>query len=88
MLPGIKNDLRNFPAPELVVTGHTDAVGDADSNDKLSLDRANSIRDILVEAGIPRDQIQTVGRGQREQLVSKKSGVPEPRNRRVEIKLR
>jgi OOP family OmpA-OmpF porin len=88
MLPDIRNDLRNFPAPEVVVIGHTDAVGDAAFNDKLSLDRANSIRDILVEVGIPRDQIQTVGRGQCEQLVPTKSGVPEPRNRRVEIKLR
>ncbi|MDO8933672.1 MAG: OmpA family protein [Rhodocyclaceae bacterium] len=88
MVPGIQNDLRQFPAPEVVVTGHTDAVGDAAFNDKLSLERANRARDILVTAGIPRDQIQTVGRGSREPLVPVRPGVPEPRNRRVEIKLR
>jgi outer membrane protein OmpA-like peptidoglycan-associated protein len=87
-VPGIQNDLRNFPAPEVVVIGHTDSVGDAAFNDKLSLDRANRVRDILVAAGIPRDQIQTVGRGEREPLVTARPGVPEPRNRRVEIKLR
>jgi len=88
MVPVIRNDLSQFPAPEVVVTGHTDAVGGDAFNDKLSLDRANSVQDILVAAGISRDQIQTVGRGAHEPLVPTKPGVPEPRNRRVEIKLR
>ena len=87
-VPGIQADLRQFPAPEVVVIGHTDAVGDAAINDRLSLERANRVRDILVEAGIPRDQIQTAGRGFREPLFPAKAGTPEPRNRRVEIKLR
>lgn len=88
MVPGIQRDLRQFPAPEVVVTGHTDAVGSAAYNDKLSLDRAYRVRDILAAAGIARDDIQTVGRGAREPMVAAKPGVPEPRNRRVEIKLR
>lgn len=87
-LPGIETELRRFPAPEVVVSGHTDAIGDAAFNDKLSLDRANRARDILVGAGIPREQIQTVGRGSREPLVPARAGAPEPRNRRVDIKLR
>lgn len=88
LVPGIQSDLRRFAAPEVVVSGHTDAIGDPAFNDKLSLDRANRARDILVAAGIPRDQIQVVGRGAREPLVAARPGVPEPRNRRVEIKLR
>ena len=88
LVPGIQNDLKRFAAPEVVVSGHTDAIGDPAYNDKLSLDRANRARDILVAAGIPREQIQVVGRGAREPLVAARPGVPEPRNRRVEIKLR
>lgn len=88
LLPGIRGELKQFAAPEVVVTGHTDAVGDATFNDKLSLDRANRMRDILVAAGIPAEQIQTVGRGAREPLEATRPGVPMPRNRRVEIKLR
>lgn len=88
MVQDIQSDLRRFPAPEVVVIGHTDATGGTAFNDKLSLDRANSVRDILVAAGISREDIQTVGRGAREPLVPEKPGVPEPRNRRVEIKLR
>ena len=87
-MPGIQSDLKRFAAPEVVVSGHTDAVGDPAFNDKLSLERAHRVRDILVAAGIAREQIQVVGRGAREPLVAARPGVPEPRNRRVEIKLR
>lgn len=88
MLPGFLSDLKQFPAPEVVVTGHADNLGGTAINDKLSLDRAKRVRDILVAEGIPGEAIQTVGRGAREPLVSAKPGAPEPRNRRVEIKLR
>lgn len=88
LVPGILKQLKDFPAPEVVVIGHTDSAGDAAYNDKLSLERAQRIREILVGAGIPRDVIQVVGRGEREPLVPLRPGVPEPRNRRVEIKLR
>ena len=85
---GIQRDLQQFPAPEVVLIGHTDAVGEATFNDKLSIDRANRVRDILVAYGISREGIQVFGRGSREPLVPTRPGVPEPRNRRVEIKLR
>jgi outer membrane protein OmpA-like peptidoglycan-associated protein len=88
MVPGIQNDLRQFPAPEVVVIGHTDAVGSAAYNDNLSLNRANRVRDILVAAGISRDDVQTIGRGAREPLVTSKPWGIDPRNRRVEIKMR
>lgn len=88
LVPGIQADLRRFPAPEVVVSGHTDAVGDPAYNDKLSHERAQRVREILVGAGIPREAIQVVGRGAREPLVAAKPGAPEPRNRRVDIKLR
>ena len=88
MLPGIQNDLKVFTAPEVVVIGHADATGSNALNEKLSIDRANLVSELLVAAGIPRDQIQRVGRGSREPLFPAKQGMPEPRNRRVEIKIR
>lgn len=88
LVPDILKSLRDFPAPEVVVTGHTDSVGDAAYNDKLSLERAQRVRDMLVGAGIPRGVIEVVGRGEREPLVPIRPGIPEPRNRRVVIKLR
>ena len=88
LVPGILKMLKDFPAPEVLVIGHTDAIGDTAYNDKLSLERAQRIRDLLINAGIPKEVIQVIGRGEREPLVAGRPGVPEPRNRRVVIKLR
>lgn len=88
LLPGIEADLKRFPAPEVIVSGHTDGIGGPAYNDKLSVERAMRARDILVRGGIPAEAIQIVGRGSREPLVPNRPGVPEPKNRRVEIKLR
>ncbi len=76
------------PGAELVVVGHTDRVGSVELNDRLSLQRAQSVRDRLVAAGAATDRISVAGRGEREPAVPTEDEVPEPRNRRVEIKLR
>jgi len=75
-------------APEITVIGHTDQVGPDPTNDALSLQRAERVKSILVGMGIPPERILTAGRGRREPLVRATEGVPEPRNRRVEISVR
>ncbi len=75
-------------APEVLVIGHTDRVGSAASNDRLSLQRAARMRDELVKLGVAADSIQISGRGAREPLVPTGDQVAEPRNRRVEITVR
>jgi len=76
------------PAPELTVAGHTDAVGTDEYNDALSLRRAERVRALLIARGIPPSSIEAVGRGKRELRIPTVAGVPEPRNRRVEITVR
>jgi outer membrane protein OmpA-like peptidoglycan-associated protein len=76
------------PASEVQITGHTDTVGDAASNDKLSLDRAAEIRSALVAQGLPVANAKVTGRGEREPRVRTADGVSEPANRRVEVILR
>lgn len=73
---------------ELVVTGHTDTTGISQANDKLSLERAEQVRRMLVEQGFPNERIETVGRGSRALAVPTADQVDEPRNRRVEITVR
>ena len=75
-------------APEITVIGHTDQVGPDQTNDALSLQRAERVKSILVDMGISPDRILTAGRGRREPLVRTADGVSEPRNRRVEINVR
>ena len=84
----VRDALTALNGGELVVIGHTDRVGSVEANDKLSLVRAETVRDLLVRQGIPRDKISVAGRGEREPLVATADEVAEARNRRVEIKLR
>jgi outer membrane protein OmpA-like peptidoglycan-associated protein len=84
----VREKIKGFPAAQVSVIGHTDRVGNVESNDALSLKRAAAIRDLLVQIGIPRGAIEIVGRGEREPIVQTGDGVAAERNRRVEIKLR
>ena len=76
------------PVPEILVVGHTDTVGAADHNDRLSLQRAEKVRGDLVKLGLNPESIEVSGRGKRELLIPTGDQVPEPRNRRVEIVVR
>ena len=73
---------------EVQVTGHTDSVGTVADNDRLSLDRANTVKETLIGRGLRRDLVIAVGRGERELLIATDDEVDEPRNRRVEITVR
>ena len=84
----IKAEVAARPAPEVIVTGHTDRVGAVAYNDALSLKRAGAVRDALVAAGVRSAQIEAAGRGEREPAVPTADEVAEPRNRRVEITVR
>jgi outer membrane protein OmpA-like peptidoglycan-associated protein len=88
VLESVFAEIARRPAAEVVVIGHTDRVGTVQHNDALSLQRAETVRRELVRLGIPIDRIQVAGRGEREPLVPTAEGVPEPRNRRVEITVR
>jgi outer membrane protein OmpA-like peptidoglycan-associated protein len=81
-------DLKARPLPDIVVIGHTDTVGGLPFNDKLSLARAERMREMMIELGIPANRIQAAGRGKRELLVPTEDNISEPRNRRVEINVR
>lgn len=79
--------LGSYPAPEITVIGHTDRMGSLESNDLLSLQRAETVRDLILRTGI-KAPVEVSGRGEREPLVPTADEVPEARNRRVEINLR
>jgi outer membrane protein OmpA-like peptidoglycan-associated protein len=81
-------ELKHRPLPDIVVIGHTDTVGGLAYNDKLSLARAERMRELMVGMGIPGERIEAAGRGKRELLVPTDDNISEPRNRRVEINVR
>ena len=87
-LTSVFDEIKRRPAPDLLVTGHADNVGSDAVNDKLSLARAERMRELLTTRGINADRIQVAGRGKRELLIVTREGVAEERNRRVEINVR
>ena len=87
-LDNVFSELKRRPLPDIVVIGHTDTVGSLEFNDKLSLARAQRMREMLISLGLPAERIQSAGRGKRELLIQTEENVSEPRNRRVEISVR
>jgi outer membrane protein OmpA-like peptidoglycan-associated protein len=81
-------EIAKRPVPDVLVIGHTDAVGTDQVNDKLSRDRADVIRAGLIQSGIAPENIVAIGRGKRELFVPTADGAAHPRNRRVEIVVR
>ena len=70
---------------KVVLTGHTDNVGDADRNMKLGLARAELIQSLLIKGGAPADQIIIDSKGELEPLQSNKTDLGRGTNRRVEL---
>jgi len=70
------------------VGGHTDTIGDAAVNERLSRRRADAVASELRRQGIAGDSIAITAYGETRLAVATRDGVREPRNRRVEIILR
>ena len=85
ILDRFADGLRNNPAAEVRIVGHTDATGSDAINNPLSLNRAISTRDYLGSRGANSARIQVEGRGSREPVASNETVDGRARNRRVEI---
>lgn len=70
------------------IEGHTDAEGDAESNLRLSQQRAAAVRDALAARGIDRSRLETAGHGASRPIASNDSAEGRARNRRVELIVR
>jgi outer membrane protein OmpA-like peptidoglycan-associated protein len=73
------------PGLKLEVEGHTDSVGGDEYNQRLSEQRANSVRDYLVAQGLSGETISAVGLGKTAPVTSNETSVGRQQNRRVEL---
>jgi outer membrane protein OmpA-like peptidoglycan-associated protein len=82
------NVLKENPNMLVTVGGHTDSVGSDSYNQKLSQDRANSVKEYIVRQGINGSRIDAVGYGETRPIAD--NGTEEGRalNRRVEFLVR
>ncbi|MBX7124069.1 MAG: PorP/SprF family type IX secretion system membrane protein [Cyclobacteriaceae bacterium] len=75
------------PGWKLRITGHTDNVGSASFNERLSLRRAHAVREFLTRRGIDGSRIQTEGMGMTKPLNDNRTAKEQALNRRVEIEV-
>ena len=86
-LDKIVEGLRGQPSMNLIIEGHTDAVGTDAYNLKLSQLRAASARSYLISKGIDASRLQTRGYGESRPVASNKDPEGRAQNRRVEFKV-
>jgi len=78
--------IKKRSVPTIGIIGHTDLSGESQANYLLGLSRAESIRDMLLKAGLPAESIvEVTSHGETNPLIKTAKGVAEPRNRRVEV---
>ncbi|MGJ7501095.1 OmpA family protein [Variovorax sp. ZT5P49] len=69
-LDALASDIKSSGSVDTIrVTGHTDRLGSSTYNQALSLARANTVRDYLVQAGVPAQKVQVEGKGESEPKV-------------------
>ncbi len=71
----------------VIAEGHTDSVGSDAYNQKLSLRRANAVKDYLVKGGVAPSRIQTEGFGESRPVASNDTANGRAQNRRVELRV-
>jgi len=71
----------------VIAVGHTDSVGADAYNQKLSIQRADAVKNYLVSKGIERNRVYTEGKGEKQPVADNKTSEGRAKNRRVEIEV-
>jgi len=74
-----------YPDLKLEIEGHTDSIGTDDYNQRLSEKRATTVRDYLVDANVPGDNVVSRGFGKIRPVADNKTAAGRKLNRRVEM---
>jgi outer membrane protein OmpA-like peptidoglycan-associated protein len=77
--------LKAYPAVAVRLEGHTDNTGDAAANKKLSLDRAVTVKEIMITGGIADGRIGTDGYGEEKPIAPNETEEGRAKNRRTEL---
>ena len=84
-LDAIKEILKNYPNAKFAINGHTDNVGNAKANQKLSEVRAKVVMDALIAKGVNPANLTSQGFGATKPVKSNKTAAGRAENRRTEI---
>lgn len=84
-LSKVAYNLQQFPNTDITVVGFTDNTGSQSVNDKLSLERAQSVENYLAQHGISTSRMKAIGQGWNNPIASNSTAAGRAQNRRVEI---
>jgi len=87
-LPRILEAYRRRKSTDVTIIGHTDTVGDSQTNYQLGLQRAEQISHEMLAQGVRAADVFIESHGKNDLLVPTLDNVEEPRNRRVEVIVR
>lgn len=88
LLQKIIRAIDEYPTAKIAVSGHTDSVGDAQFNLKLSENRAQKVAEFLVKVGqIDPSRVTSKGHGESRPIATNETQDGRAENRRVEITL-
>ena len=75
------------PDVKVEIQGHTDNIGSDRYNQKLSLQRAETVKNFLIAKGVAADRLTTVGYGKTKMIMDNKTEQERGLNRRIELKI-
>ena len=81
----LATSLNKYPDSQLLIVGHTDNVGDASYNQRLSERRSSSAATYLATQGVARTRLAASGKGESEPVTTNDTDAGRQQNRRVEV---
>jgi outer membrane protein OmpA-like peptidoglycan-associated protein len=86
LLSKVQQAIKTFPEKHILLEGHTDSQGNAETNKRLSEERASAVREyIIANMGMSREQITSVGYGSEKPVASNKTTEGRALNRRIDV---
>ena len=85
MLDSAAESIKQVPGAQVQIVGYTDNDGSPEANLELSQERADAVKDYLVDRDVPADDLTTLGRGEEDPLVPNDTPENKASNRRIEF---
>ncbi|UYL09503.1 OmpA family protein [Bdellovibrio sp. SKB1291214] len=85
LLQRVETALNDVPAAKIEVQGHTDSTGKAETNQRISEERAKSVQRQLIANGASSDKVDAIGLGDERPISNNGTAAGRAQNRRIDL---